>query len=297
MIRQSGSDLSLCPGAVSNPSMDGSDPTWLVPALDESQLHQCAHPRGLHRPSELIVGARISVVYFAFVNSAHDWASLVRAQLQDLVDLGLADHSTVHVCLSMPAGDDALLERAVQLAISVIPFAVIHCSPGNSFEYPGVLRFWQLGAADPSPHHYVLYHHSKGMVNGGNQESRSVINLRLAHSVVDPWRRLIAKFEAEPLLQRAGYAAAPGGWIWLNFFWGRASFIADLVRPIQTDRRHYYEDWSVDDNDRRAALRCTGGAAQPRPRVVRTHLATALATAGAAACTRTHAHAHERTQW
>jgi hypothetical protein len=281
--------------------MDGSDPTWLVPALAESQLHQCAHPRGLHRPSELIGGARISVVYFAFVSPAHDWAGLVRAQLQDLVDLGLADHSTVHVCLSMPEGDEALLERAVELAISVIPFAVIHRSPGNSFEYPGVLRFWQLGAADPSPHHYVLYHHSKGMVNGG-QESRSLMNLRLTHSVVDPWRRLIAKFEAEPLLQRAGYAAAPGGWIWFNFFWGRASFIAELVRPIKTDRRHYYEDWSVHDNDRRAALRCAAlhWRRGPTPSACRVHSSGHRAGHGwrsglhrAHTHTRTNAH----TQW
>ena len=65
----------------------------------------------------------------------------------------------------------------------------------------------------------------------------------LFDSTIVHWQHVLHVFSENATVDRSGSFPAPGGWIWMNFFWARASYIKKLVEPIRTDRRHYYEDW------------------------------------------------------
>lgn len=79
-------------------------------------------------------------------------------------------------------------------------------------------------------------HHKAGLV-------RSPENEKLTSIVVRPWRKIVKLFKERPEMTMAGYGIAPPGFVWYNFFWVRASWVRDLVEPVVTGRRHYYEDW------------------------------------------------------
>lgn len=204
-------------------------------------------------------GMRFTVVYAIFLNPTHAWASLMTQQLLDLKTLGIAARADVHIAISAPAADgfddacERLLDEGVAVAHSVLPSAHIVRSAGNRYEYPGIRLWYELARKDPpgvvdvddaAQHHVLLYFHSKGMVNGESAgQTRSDWNVRLTNSVIYPWQAVLAKFASTPELMKAGYAAAPLGWIWFNFAYARASYLRTLVRPILTTRRWYYEDW------------------------------------------------------
>jgi hypothetical protein len=67
---------------------------------------------------------------------------------------------------------------------------------------------------------YVLYHHSKGMTHGGYSEA-------LTNLVVKDWRRLLNVYTTHPEINKIGLAAGHIGLIWHNFWWVRASYLAN----------------------------------------------------------------------
>lgn len=192
-------------------------------------------------------GMRVSVVYNVFLNAARDWRPLYRLQLNDLDGCGLSQSAEIHVALSAPAISwfDASTERALDeaesIGRSILPRAHYHRSRGNLYEYPGIKLAYELAVADPSRSHVLLYFHSKGMVNGG--DGRDKWNALLTNAVILPWRTVLQRFADDEGVNKAGYSAAANGWIWFNFWYVRASYARTLVKPILTQRRHYYEDW------------------------------------------------------
>jgi hypothetical protein len=202
---------------------------------------------------------RISIVYFTGINPGHPWRELITTQLGELVTFGLAEAaSSVSVVLASPSAglfDDEgelLLENATVAVKQVLPGArsTVFLHSGGQTEYPGIRRVWDVAWEEPSadPHtndnHVILYFHGKGMFNAPNPgQARSHENSALTKVVVEPWRNVVSLFASDPALHKAGFAAAPSGWIWYNFWWARASYVRQLVRPILTQRRHYYEDW------------------------------------------------------
>ena len=96
-----------------------------------------------------------------------------------------------------------------------------------------------------------LYFHSKGMVHHGNNVSLSQVAVEpIFNVVIETWRNALTQFYCDEELNKAGYASAPGGWQFYNFYWVRASYLRRVVRPIISRRRHYYEDWlgRIDEN-------------------------------------------------
>ena len=59
--------------------------------------------------------------------------------------------------------------------------------------------------------------------------------------VVRGWRGVVAGFREHPAVNKAGYAGSKKGFMWYNFWWARCSYVAALIPPERTTRRHYYE--------------------------------------------------------
>jgi hypothetical protein len=145
-----------------------------------------------------------------------------------------------------------LLENATVVVKQVLPGArsTVFLHSGGQTEYPGIRRVWDVAWEEPfadpqtNDNHVILYFHAKGMFNAPKpRQARSHQNSALTKVVVEPWQDIVSLFARNPSLNKAGFAAAPAGWVWYNFWWARASYIRRLVRPILTKRRHYYEDW------------------------------------------------------
>ena len=185
---------------------------------------------------------RLTVIYFAYINAERQWGKLITAQLQDLNSSGLAGKASVRIVLTAENGK--LLNQATRVVKKLMPRARIHRFLGNNYEYHGIRLVWDIARQVPDPsNHLILYHHSKGMVNNRVGDVRTSQNLLLTKTVVLPWRQIVQRFVTTPKLMKAGYASSRQGFMWFNFWWVRASYAKNLVKPLLTDNRYYYELW------------------------------------------------------
>jgi len=208
----------------------------------------------------------IIIVYNAFINTKRrDWLSVIALQIDGLVTNGVAVKAKdIYVCISTEFANETDLATAGNLLLvqellaKWIPKAKIQASMMNRYEYPGIRRVWDVSRRldDVTARNTViLYFHSKGMFNSkstnlvytfnGKPAYKDEIERRLFSSVIDNWGYVLDQFQKIKTLNKAGYAASPEGWIWLNFWFARASYIQKLVPPIISDNRYYYEDWLV----------------------------------------------------
>lgn len=73
---------------------------------------------------------------------------------------------------------------------------------------------------------------------------RSLENVKLTEIVITRnWEYIIDQFKAKNELTTAGLAASCTGFQYYNFFWARGAYIRQLVTPVLTRNRYYYERW------------------------------------------------------
>lgn len=147
----------------------------------------------------------------------------------------------------------------MHLVRRIIPNAIISITTQNFYEYPGIRRVWDLGQQIRLNESYtslILYFHSKGMYNYDDySEVRGDWERELYRSVIDPWRNVSEIFQTMRHVNKVGYKSSKLGFMWMNFWWARASYVRMLVCPIiieesKSSERYYYEQWvcMVDDN-------------------------------------------------
>jgi hypothetical protein len=195
----------------------------------------------------------IHIVYFTFFDRNERAHKLITEQMKGLRDIGLAAAAkSIHIVLSTPKtsnfnnSSEEKLHEVESLIHSILPSAEVHVSSGNRYEYPGIRKVWSIAKKIPaelSKQSLILYFHSKGMTSGNTARVKTSQNETLTNVVINPWKEIVARFESDPVVEKAGFAASSNGFIWFNFWWARASYIAGCPRPILTERRHYYEDW------------------------------------------------------
>ena len=81
------------------------------------------------------------------------------------------------------------------------------------------------------------------MVRHGHHRGRSTVESWLFDGTIVPWRAVIASFQSNATIEKAGMYPSQSGWVWFNFWWARVSYLKGIVEPVRTTRRHYYEDW------------------------------------------------------
>jgi hypothetical protein len=198
-------------------------------------------------------------VYFAYLDvRGKEWNSsrakaLVETQLREVKDIGLtAAVKEFHIVFTCK--DHSILLQARKCIRNILPDPKIHIHiiTGNPYEYPGILCVWNVAQRIPVSQRnnsVILYFHSKGMSNGKKDRIKTDENEMLTRYVIQPWREIVSRFQSDPFLNKAGFAAAEHGWIWYNFWWARASYVANCPEPMLTNRRHYYEDWLGRENN------------------------------------------------
>lgn len=204
-------------------------------------IYRLYHPPA-YLESQLSSPYQVQIVYFAnlFVNPSHG-PQLVQEQMKDLVSTGLLRVATLHIVLSVPDGYDPTIQEKVSQSFHPSHKVVFHIHHENCHEYPGIQLAHDLAYANGSPHHYILYFHSKGITRFYGE--RDIFEVALHKTVIAPWDRVLNIFQDHPHIDKVGSTSSKTGWIWWNYWWARASYLVHVETPIKTRRRHYYEDW------------------------------------------------------
>jgi hypothetical protein len=181
---------------------------------------------------------KLSIVYFAHL-APERWRQIVLAQMRQLAGLGVLEVSDLHVVLS---GEQRHIDEATKELRGILGSSDyhIHSSTENRYEYPGVLKMYELAVEHPD--RIFLYFHSKGMVFHNNMTGRLPLEQRLFELVVGRWCEALDVFEHRPWVHKVCHSSAKSGHCWFNFFYVRGSFLAQRCkRPVMTDDRFYYE--------------------------------------------------------
>lgn len=205
----------------------------------------------------------IVIVYNAFINTKRaDWLSVISLQVEGLISNGLAARANeIYVCVSTEFANEtdsttaANLYTVKRLLDLRMPKARVMATMMNRYEYPGIKHAWDISrrlTPSAARNTIVLYFHTKGMFNSktklaytynGQVAYKDDIERRVFAAVIDNWNYVLEKFGKHLELNKAGYGASKEGFIWLNFWFARASYLQTLVVPVISDNRYYYEYW------------------------------------------------------
>lgn len=165
-------------------------------------------------------------------NNYFDWLS---HQINYVINLD----ATIHIIATISLSEE---ENFIKRIRQFFPNekVIIQCSYNNEYEYPGILKVWELGQEHYTKQDIILYFHSKGVTHNSeykyNKEDRYNIILKNYSKIKD----IFTKYNT---IDKIGYSCGGNGWIWYNFWYVRGSYIKYVEKPIKTVRRHYYEDW------------------------------------------------------
>lgn len=201
----------------------------------------------------------IAVVYNAFFNPLVDWRPIVGGQLRALAESDISRHAIIYIVFSVPGrvtnmtDDDlrALLNEARHMAANVLPAvsgndrrtgSIIHCIRENSaWEYHGMFTLWMISQTMP-PNALLLYMHTKGMTHGKPHGARYAEELVMFDGTVKNWREYVTAFVTTNAT-RAGLWCSDTGFVWITFFWVRASYARRVEVLHYPHDRFFYEQW------------------------------------------------------
>jgi hypothetical protein len=179
---------------------------------------------------------RFYVVYFVNCLVNLNYFQWIETQLGMIKSFSALEIHIVAVCSK--AQEQLLRERIDSLLPPTGELKVfLECFEENHFEYRGCLRVWLLGQQYRQPNDIILYFHSKGITHHRCFKDEHY-NVLLKDS-----QKITEIFDLFPTIDKIGIWCGGWGWIWINFFFVRGSYVCQVERPIQTTRRHYYEDW------------------------------------------------------
>ena len=175
------------------------------------------------------------VVYYinCIVNNNYlDW---LKNQIKYITDLNAKIY--IHATIS-----EDLDNTFKQIVIQLFPNEniIIQCNYTNEYEYPGILKVWQIGQEHCNKNDIILYFHSKGVTHNPNY----TFNINdCCNIILKDFNKIKNIFTTYDKIDKIGYSCGGNGWIWYNFWYARGSYIKMVEKPIKTTRRHYYEDW------------------------------------------------------
>lgn len=197
-------------------------------------------------PEPVSAKTKTRIVYFINCYINKNYVYLFARQMQDLAANGLLNgtDSILYVVSSGTADDKIVLQEEIMRIFGSAYDIRLEHTEQNLFEYPGIRKVWELGRQDSDA--YILYFHARGISRiklGRFRRNRQPLEKRLFRRIIGEWRRNLFWLAAMPSADKVGISHGGNGWVWFNFWWARASYIAHLEEPEQTERRHYYEDW------------------------------------------------------
>lgn len=177
----------------------------------------------------------VHLVYGFYVNPRSDWRAIMAGQMAQLRGYGLLEAAQLHVVIT-----------DTQETPDLAAFAAEQCGPAarimihgeNRFEFWALHHLWQLARAEPEAR--IAYFHSKGVSR--NIAARSRTEKALTRATFEEWRACLALLDDERI-DAIGLFPAAEGWIWFNFWWAKARYLAALPEPVTSDDRYSHELW------------------------------------------------------
>lgn len=175
------------------------------------------------------------VVYYinCTVNSNYfDWLS---NQISYVSNLG----ATIYIIATISYTDEVHFRTHIR---ELFPHekVIIQCNYNNEYEYPGILKVWELGQEHYRKEDIILYFHSKGVTHYSEYKYNKHDNYNIILKDYNKIKDIFTKYNT---IDKIGYSCGGFGWIWYNFWYARGSYIKYVEKPVKTIRRHYYEDW------------------------------------------------------
>jgi len=116
----------------------------------------------------------------------------------------------------------------------------IECYYENEFEYRGIKKVWELGQIHNKRNDIILYFHSKHITRS---EWYYYVSKHDYIAVLKEMDKVKEIFTIFPSIDKVGWMSGGNGWIWINFWYARGSYISRVEKPLKTEQRFYYEDW------------------------------------------------------
>jgi FkbM family methyltransferase len=173
------------------------------------------------------------VVYYIYINPERNWKIIVEGQIKDLIVSEILNDSRVyiHICCTQ----QGLINECKYFISKLFKQIIFSESYINQFEYPGLMLLHNL--AKENPDEIMLYIHSKGMVFNNHPSIRSIAEQPTLRATLYNWKQTLSLFDNK-FINKVGVWPSEQGFIWLNFFFVRASYI-ELPPGIHTDRFEY----------------------------------------------------------
>lgn len=186
----------------------------------------------------------ISVVYFAnlFRHPLED-LMVVKKQLQNFYTIGLLTLSTFHIVISAPMSYHHQIRQEISSLFSPTDPVVFHMNHEDCHEYPSAQLIYYIAQSNGSFNHYILYFHAEDIHNKWRRKNIGETHSKLHKSVIVPWKRILNIFEKHPYVDKIGFCSSKSGFMWFNYWWVRASYIACLEPPMKIPQSDYYEQW------------------------------------------------------
>ena len=110
----------------------------------------------------------------------------------------------------------------------------------NEYEYRGILKVWEICQIYNLSNDIILYLHSKGMTR---TETFDDCKNDHYYKLLKDINKIKDIFTIFYKINKIGYFCSNVGFMWYNFWFARGSYIKNVIKPIKTNVRHYYESW------------------------------------------------------
>jgi hypothetical protein len=178
---------------------------------------------------------RLFVVYFINCYVNHNYFDWLKNQLIYVENL----EAKIYIMATISKTEENNLKKSV---IMLFPNEkiTIECNSDNEYEYPGILKVWEIGQQNYRSNDIILYFHSKGVTHFPEYKYNKNDNYNIILKDYNKIKHIFTKYDN---IDKIGYSCGGIGWCWYNFWYVRGSYIKQVEKPIKTTRRHYYEDW------------------------------------------------------
>jgi len=178
---------------------------------------------------------KIKIVYFIYL-LPDKWINIFIEQMDALKSTDLYEEAD-EIFISVISDDVQLQILQSMLCSKYSKLKIYNVYKDNVYEYPGIKAIYEIARDDNDT--IILYFHSKGMTSN-LAETRK----KLFKYTIQNYKTYVNEFSQNKSLDVAGAIPHKEGFVFINFFWARSSYIKNFcTEPPKSDNRYIYEIW------------------------------------------------------
>jgi hypothetical protein len=183
----------------------------------------------------------IHIIYFINIYVRPNYSAIYQGQMHSLINTKILNHpnTKLYIVASGPIGSRSQFTKETIKLLAGYNINIDY-NYQNHFEFPGIMKVWEIAQQYQSDNNITLYFHSKGIMRS---HERTKIEIQCFKTVIDNWKHALYIFNTFPLINKIGCASSKEGWCWYNFWFARNTYLQHVEEPIISENRYYYEDW------------------------------------------------------